>query len=71
MSTRRLVLGLCCLGLPAVVDVLRVICVAVAVLHAQGKLEPMTQTPAEMTSEMPGGFGGTGPSGRVFVDPPD
>jgi hypothetical protein len=66
MITRRAVLGLCCLALPAVMDGLHVICVAVDALHAQAKPEPMVLTPAEMTWEMQGG-----PSGHTFLDPPD
>jgi hypothetical protein len=66
MSTRRLVLALCCLALPAVIDGLRVLSVTVDALHAQAKPKPMALTPADMTWEMQGR-----PSGRMFVEPPD
>jgi hypothetical protein len=65
MTTRRAVLGLCCLALPAVIDGFHVVCVAVDALHAQAKPEPMVLTPAEMTWEI------QEPSGHTFLDPPD
>ena len=53
MISRRLVLPLCGLRLPAVVDGFRV---AVDALHAQAKPEPMALTPSEMKWESRGGL---------------
>ncbi len=53
MTTWRLVLALCCLALPAVIDGLRVVVDAV---DAQAKPEPMALMPSEMKWETQGGL---------------